>query len=36
MEAESQSLAEQLSHSTDQRKGMILNPVLLMLNIVRV
>ena len=35
MEAESQSLAEQLSHSTDQQKGMILDLVLLMLSIVR-
>ena len=35
MEAESQSLAEQLSHSTDQQKGMILDLVLLMLSVVR-
>ena len=35
MEAKSKSLAEQLSHSTDQQKGMILDLVLLMLNVVR-
>jgi len=35
MEAESQSMAEQLSRSTDQQKGMILDLVLLMLSIVR-
>ena len=35
MEAESQSLAEQLSHSTDQQNGMILDLVLLILCVVR-
>ena len=35
MDEESHSLAEQLSHSTDQQKGMILDLVLLMLNVVR-
>ena len=35
MEVESQSLAEQLSCSTDQQKGIILDLVLLMLSIVR-
>ena len=35
MEAENQSLAEQVSRSADQQKGMIFNLVLLMLNIVR-
>ena len=35
MEAENQTLAEQLSRSADQQKGMIFNLVLLMLSIVR-
>ena len=35
MEAESQLLAEQLSCSTDQQKGIILDLVLLMLSVVR-
>ena len=35
MEAENQTLVEQLSYSADQQKGMIFNLVLLMLNIVR-
>ena len=35
MEAENQTLAEQLSRSADQQKGMIFNLVLLMLSVVR-
>ena len=35
MEAKKQTLAEQLSHSADQKKGMIFNLVLLMLSVVR-
>ena len=35
MEVENQSLAKQLSHSTDQQKGMTLDLALLMLSIVK-
>jgi hypothetical protein len=35
MEAEGQSQDEQLSRNTDQQKGMILDPILLMLSVVR-
>ena len=35
MEVENQTLAEQLSRSADQQKGMIFNLVLLMLSVVR-
>ena len=35
MEVENQSLAKQLSHSTDQQKGMTLDLALLMLSVVK-